>query len=143
MCRLFNWDSHETPQNIGGYRFKYDTFPIFVTYKKHEYISDALDYDDHFINPRTFSWISRKGITASSIEIKRLKEGISRGIPAQLFVKKGDADKGQHYYLGEITPKDYYEGTMTDQNKERNVVNIIFELKDPVRADIYDFIVEN
>ncbi|NLJ17569.1 DUF3427 domain-containing protein [Globicatella sulfidifaciens] len=53
MCRLFNWDNDEKG-TVYGYRFKHNTFPIYVTYHKKEDISDSINYKDYFINPQIF-----------------------------------------------------------------------------------------
>ena len=36
VLRLLNWDYYMNGQNIGGYKIKYNTCPIFVTYHKSE-----------------------------------------------------------------------------------------------------------
>lgn len=142
MCRLMNWDQDEKG-TIYGYRFKHNTFPIFVTYHKDENIADSIKYNDHFINPQTFSWMTRNQVRLDSIEVSRLKKATKKGIPAQLFIQKEDSEKGQFYYMGEMFAKDYSQETIISKNKDLPIVNIIFELKNPVRADIYDFIVKN
>lgn len=56
VLRLLNWKYFMNGQNIGGYKIKYNTCPIFVTYNKAEDISQTINYDDHFINKETFYW---------------------------------------------------------------------------------------
>ncbi|CAM3600317.1 DEAD/DEAH box helicase [Erysipelothrix urinaevulpis] len=142
MCRLFNWHTDEKGV-IYGYRFKYNTFPIYVTYHKKEDISDSIKYNDGFISPSSFAWQTKNRRTLESNEVLQLQEAMDMNIPAQLFVQKEDTEKGVFYYLGEMDPVAFEQTTIIDGNNELPIVNIEFELRTPVREDIYDFIVNN
>ena len=50
VCRILNWAKDESAV-VYGYRVKYNTCPIFVTYKKDENISESTKYDDRFASP--------------------------------------------------------------------------------------------
>ena len=45
ICRLLNWEKDES-STVYGYKIKYDTCPIFVTYHKKEDIAKSTMYDD-------------------------------------------------------------------------------------------------
>lgn len=66
VLRLLNWKHFMNGQNIGGYKIKYNTCPIFVTYDKKEDISETINYEDHFIDKQTFNWMSRNNRKTSS-----------------------------------------------------------------------------
>ena len=54
VCRILNWDKNEE-STMYGYRIKYNTCPVFVTYHKNDDITGSTKYEDTFINPNCFS----------------------------------------------------------------------------------------
>ena len=66
VLRILNWERFMNGQNIGGYKIKYDTCPIFVTYNKAEDISETINYEDHFITKDMFNWMIRNNRKTSS-----------------------------------------------------------------------------
>ena len=52
ICRLLNWEKDES-STVYGYKIKYDTCPIFVTYHKKEDIAKSTMYEDEFVNNRS------------------------------------------------------------------------------------------
>lgn len=86
VLRILNWKHFMNGQNIGGYKIKYDTCPIFVTYNKAEDISETINYEDHFISKDTFNWMSRNNRKTSSPELEPLIN--YNGVNTQLFIQK-------------------------------------------------------
>ena len=143
MCRLFNWQNDEKG-TVYGYRFKYDTYPIFVTYHKADHISQTTKYEDKFINNQTFSWMTKSRRTLESQDIIDIKHAQKNNLPLDLFVMKDDGERGQFFYLGPMSPISYEEEKMQDnKGNPVSVVNIIFKLHYSVRPDIYHYLTEN
>lgn len=143
MCRLFCWENDEKG-TIYGYRFKYNTYPIFVTYHKADDISQSTQYEDQFLNAQTFSWMTKSRRTLDSQDVLDIKKAEINNIPLDLFVMKDDGEKGQFFYLGPMSPIAYQQKSMIDNKGEKiPVVNIIFRLHTAVRPDIYHYLTEN
>ena len=105
VLRLLNWERFMNGQNIGGYKIKYDTCPIFVTYNKAEDISQTINYEDHFITKDTFNWMSRNNRKTSSPELEPLIN--YNGVNTQLYIKKSNDEGIEFYYIGKLTPLKY------------------------------------
>ena len=144
VCRLLNWENNEVPLNIGGYKFdkKTKTFPVFINYDKADDISDTTKYEDHFINNRKLIAISKSGRSMQSEDVRNFLESKERGISVELFVRKNKDDKisKEFYYLGKMSPSGRAE-EFTMANTEKTAVEIEWILDEPVREDIYEYIV--
>lgn len=141
MCKYFNWEK-DMSGAVFGYLVKENTFPIFVTYHKDENISESINYDDNFINNHVFSWMSKNKRTLESKEIQILKHHEQNNVQISLFVKREDGEKGEFFYLGEMTPISFEQQNHNDEDKS-SIVNVRFELKNPVREDVYHFLTES
>lgn len=136
VCKILGWDK-DNSSTMYGYRIKFDTCPIFVTYKKQENISESTRYDDKFIDEKTFSWMTRNKVTMESGEIQSLKSGKLR-IP--LFVKQSDDEGSDFYYMGDMKPEDYKPTTITnDKGKKLPIVNVKFYMCDEVNEKLLKF----
>lgn len=142
VVRLLNWDTYEVPLNIGGYKIKNDTMPIFVTYNKDENISSVVEYKDRFIDPSTMQWMSKHSRNLESPEIKRIINSGESGIENYLFVKRSDSDDDAYfYYLGKVRVRNAEDDIDKDgAGKEYNVVKFKLGLDSPVRHDIYEYL---
>lgn len=100
-CRLLNWEKDES-STIYGYKVKYGTCPIFVTYHKQDDISVTTQYGDAFVNEEVFHWYTRSKRTLKSAEVQKITHHKSEGIDIHLFIKKEDGDGRDFYYLGEV-----------------------------------------
>lgn len=142
VVRLLNWDKYEIPLNIGGYKIKNDSMPIFITYNKDENISSVVEYQDKFIDPGTMQWMSKHSRTLESPEIQKIINSDELGMKNYLFVKRSDSDdNSDFYYLGRVHVLDVEDDTDVDNNgKQYNVVKFKLGLKNPVRYDIYDYL---
>jgi hypothetical protein len=144
VCRLLNWEKNEVPLNIGGYKYdrKTKTFPVFINYEKAEDISDTTKYEDHFVNRQKLIAISKSGRSLESEDVQNFLYSKERGIRVELFVRKNKDDNisKEFYYLGSMTASGRAkEFQMT--NTSKTAVEIEWILEEPVREDIYEYIV--
>ncbi len=146
VCRLLNWEQNEVPLNIGGYKYdeKTKTFPVFINYDKADDISDTTKYEDHFVpgfRDRLIS-ISKSGRTIQSNDVQNFINAKEKGIRVELFVRKNKDDKisKEFYYLGHMTASGKVK-EFTMANTDSSAVEIEWILDDPVREDIYEYIV--
>lgn len=144
VCRLLNWETNEVPLNIGGYKYdkKTRTFPVFINYEKSDDISDTTKYEDHFVNKQLLIAISKSGRSISSEDVQNFLHSKERGIRVELFVRKNKEEKisKEFYYLGGMRAS----GKATEfimKGTDKTAVEIEWLLDNPVRDDIYDFIV--
>lgn len=144
VCRLLNWASDES-STIYGYRTKYYTCPIFVTYHKKDEVDSSVAYGDEFLSPELFRWFTRSKLTLESNEVKTILNAERNGISIHLFTKKDDGEGFDFYYLGQTSIADQSpkEETMYDKNeKEIPVVTMNMVLEQPVQYDVYHYLVE-
>jgi superfamily II DNA or RNA helicase len=144
VCRLLNWENNEVPLNIGGYKYdkKTRTFPVFINYDKADDISATTRYEDHFVSNRTLIAISKSGRSMKSEDVQNFLLAKERGIRVELFVRKNKEHKisKEFYYLGPMTASGKAEEfTMTGTDK--TAVQIEWILNEPVRDDIYEYII--
>lgn len=134
VCRILNWEKDES-STVYGYRIKYGTCPIFVTYKKQEDISESTKYNDKFINNKIFSWMTRStgNWRQESEQIMKHEES---GLRIYLFVKKSDGEGADFYYMGQCIP---LEASETINTNGAPIMNIKLMLKESVQDDIYDY----
>lgn len=144
VCRLLNWEKDESSV-IYGYKTKYGTCPIFVTYHKSQDISGSTKYEDQFLDRSTFSWMTRSRLTLESNEVKEILMHQENGIEIHLFIKKEDGEGKDFYYLGRIEPilSAVKQLSMEDdRGKSLPVVNIPMRIRNQVREDIYEYLIK-
>ena len=141
VLRILNWERFMNGQNIGGYKIKYNTCPIFVTYNKKEDISETINYADHFISKTEFNWMSRNKRKTSSPELEPLIN--YNGVNTQLFIQKGNDEGIEFYYIGKLTPLSYKQVYRTIDGKEHPIVNFKFRIENEVKDDIYSYFVND
>ena len=141
VLRLLNWKHFMNGQNIGGYKIKYNTCPIFVTYDKKEDISETINYEDHFIDKQTFNWMSRNNRKTSSPELEPLVN--YNGMDTYLFIQKSNDEGIEFYYIGQLTPFDYKQVYRTIKGKEQPIVNFKFKIHDEVKDELYSYFVND
>ena len=144
VCRILNWekDEHSTMYGYAIKRTAWNyTCPIFVNYHKEEGIASTTKYQDQFLSPHVFEWMSRSRRTLDSkeiIEIKNYREGLR--LP--LFVKKHNDEGADFYYMGDVTPTAFEETTLTDdQQNPVSIVRVNFSMNQPVEESIYRYLV--
>ena len=139
VCRLLDWQQDDS-STMYGYRMKYGTCPIFVTYHKKEDISSSTQYEDVFDDQRIFSWMTRSRLTLESPEVKKIINAGNDGVDLYLFVKKHDNEGEDFYYMGPVTPVRWEPKTIRDdKGKDLNIVNFKLKMEHPVRDDIYSY----
>jgi hypothetical protein len=142
VCRILNWEKEENPQNMGGYRIKHGTCPIFVTLNKKEDIADSIKYEEGFISRRAFDWKTRSGVRLGGKEPTQIINSTNTGLKLFLFVKKSDdVDGNDYYYLGKVTPSDWEQREQSiGEGLTKPIVNFAFELCTPVEEELYDYL---
>lgn len=144
VCQLLNWEKSLVPLNIGDY--KYDehtnTLPVFINYDKDENISDTIKYTDHFIDSQTLVAMSKSKMKLNSKGMEIFNKAKERNTFIHIFVRKNKDDKvsKEFYYLGQGNIIDIKQETMAN---DVPVCEILYQLDQPVRKDIYDYIVNN
>lgn len=142
ICRLLNWEKDDS-STIYGYRIKYNTCPIFVTYEKKDDISNSTKYEDQFINNRIFSWMTRSRVTLQSAEAQAIINYQTTHLKIYLFIKKSDGEGSDFYYMGRVKPISWREATIqNDKGSLLPIVNFQLELEHAVRTDIYKYFTE-
>ncbi|MCS3797189.1 DUF3427 domain-containing protein [Niastella sp. OAS944] len=140
VCRILNYekDEHTT---MYGYKIKNDACPIFVNYHKEEDIVSTTKYEDGFINNYEFRWMSRSRRTLESKEIIQI-QNYKDGLRLSLFVKKGNDEGSDFYYMGEVTPMNFSQSTiLDDKGQSVPIVQVIFSMNHPVEGAIYEYLV--
>jgi len=142
-CRILNWQMDESAV-IFGYRIKYNTCPIFVTYEKDsELISSSTDYPDGFVSESMFRWATRNRVTLDHDEAKQIIHQNENGLVIPLFIKKSDDEGRDFYYMGTVKPNHWEEATITNnKGKELPIVHFYFDMDHSVRNDIYEYFEE-
>ncbi|MBP3791226.1 MAG: DEAD/DEAH box helicase [Methanobrevibacter sp.] len=141
VLRILNWDYFMNGQNIGGYKIKYNTCPIFVTYNKSEDISETINYADHFIDKNTFSWMSRNNRRTSSPELEPLINYTD--LDVELFIQKNNDEGIEFYYIGKLTPLKYKQVFRNINDKDQPIVNFTFEILSEVKDELYSYFVKD
>ncbi len=140
VCRILNWEKDDSA-TIFGYRIKHGTCPIFVTYKKKDDISSSTKYEDQFVNPGLFSWMTRSNVKIDSAESQKLINYLENGLKIYLFVKKSDGEGSDFYYMGRVTPEKWEQTTIkNDKGQELPIMNFLMRLENSVREDLYDYV---
>jgi hypothetical protein len=139
VCRLLNWE-HDDSSTMYGYRIKYNTCPIFVTYEKEENITNSTKYEDRFMNDRVFSWMTRSKVSIESQESQQLIHHKETGLKIYLFIKKNDGEGTDFYYMGKATPMAWEQTTIeNDDGRQLPIMNFQLYLQHAVRSDIYEY----
>lgn len=139
VCRILNWKKDDS-STMYGYRIKYNTCPIFVTYEKKEDIASSTKYEDQFISEQIFSWMTRSKVNMNSPEAKELINYEENGLKIYLFVKKSDGEGSDFYYMGKVTPFRWRETTiLNDKGHQLPIMNFQMKLEHSVRSDIYEY----
>lgn len=139
ICRILNWEKDDS-STLYGYRIKYNTCPIFVTYEKKEDIANSTKYEDQFINDQIFSWMTRSKVSSHSSETQELINYAESGLKIYLFIKKSDGEGSDFYYMGRVTPLSWRETTiLNDKGNSLPIMNFQMKLEHSVRGDIYEY----
>lgn len=141
-CRLLNWSNDESA-TIFGYKTKYSTCPIFITYHKRDDIDPSLAYGDKFLNQELLKWYSKKNRTLKSQEVQTIINAQEKGIDLHVFVKKDDLEGKNFYYLGRALPNK--ETVQQDRTEDENgkvspVVHMNMVMENLIEHKLYHYI---
>ncbi len=142
VCKLLNWLNDES-FTMYGYKTKYNTCPIFITYHKNDDIESSVDYGDEFLNQEVLKWYTRSNRTLESKEVKAIIEAEENNIDIHIFVKKDDDEGSDFYYLGQAIPdkKSVQQTIMKDKNdKEIPVVCMNMVMEQSIDNKLYHYI---
>lgn len=140
VCRILNWKKDDS-STVYGYRIKYNTCPIFVTYEKKDDISATTKYKDMFIDNQVFSWMTRSRVSEDSTEAQQIINYRKNELKLYLFIKKSDDEGADFYYMGRVRPVAYKQTTIDDGNgNDLPIMNFKLKLNTAVRNDIYEYI---
>ena len=145
VFRILNWAQNPLAQNVGGYIIASDksNCPIFVNYKKNENISSTTKYEDKFVSPSKFEWMSKNKRRLTSPDVLAIRNAISNNMRLPLFIKKSNDEGLEFYFMGDVTPIDesFEETMMKDDNgNDVSVVKIDFKMNTTVEDGIYDYL---
>jgi hypothetical protein len=139
VCRLLNWERDDS-STMYGYRIKYNTCPIFVTYEKKEDIASSTRYEDQFVDNQIFSWMTRSKVSYDSPESQQIIHYKENGLKMYLFIKKSDGEGTDFYYMGCVTPVAWEETVIVnDKGVRLPIMNFKMKLEHSVRNDIYEY----
>lgn len=138
VSRLLCYDKNREG-TLNGYAVVGKTCPIFVTYEKRDDITANTKYEDRFISPDQFSWLTRARVKLTSQTVANICDSSVRKL---LFIKKNDAEGKDFYYLGDVTVKRRpVETTITDDHGNKlPIVNFRFSLDVPVEEKLYGYL---
>lgn len=138
FSKLFNWDK-DGSSVIMGYMIRNNKLPIFITYDKHEDISDSTKYEDEFLSQDELKWYTKSNRTLKSSEVKNILAHKEKDIEMHIFVQKKDDDGKFFYYLGKA---EYIKGSEKQDVMPNgsNVVTMNLAMETAVRDDIYRYI---
>ena len=138
FVKLLNWDKDESG-TINGYRMKHRTLPLFITYDKHENISDNTKYDDEFLSQDELKWYTRSNRKLTSPEVQNILKHEESNTDMYIFVKKRDDEGKYFYYLGKAK---YIKGTEKQDYMPNgnSVVTMHLSMNTSIRDDIYRYI---
>lgn len=145
VFRILNWAQNPLAQNVGGYIISSDksNCPIFVNYKKNENISSTTKYEDKFVSPSKFEWMSKNKRRLTSPDVLAIRNAINNNTRLPLFIKKSNDEGLEFYFMGDVTPIDesFEETMMQDDNgNDVSVVKIDFKMNTTVEDGIYDYL---
>ncbi|HDG5659014.1 TPA: DUF3427 domain-containing protein [Staphylococcus aureus] len=138
FSKIFNWSKNGSSV-IMGYMIRSQEMPIFITYDKHEDISDSTKYEDEFLSQDELKWFTKSNRTLKSKEVQKILSHRAKGIKMYIFAQKKDDDGIYFYYLGTAG---YIEGSEKQDKMPNgsNVVTMDLALDKAVRDDIYRYI---
>lgn len=137
VCRILNWDLDESA-TVYGYKVKDGSCPLFVNYHKAEDIAQSTNYEDGFLNPHEFNWMTKSNRKLTSPEIVAMQQ---QGLRLPLFIKKSNGEGTDFYYMGEVVPTNFTQTTiLADDGTEKPIVQVHFALTHPVEDSIYQYL---
>lgn len=141
-CRLLNWNDDESA-TMYGYKTKYHTCPIFITYHKDDEVEASVNYGDEFQNQNILKWYTRSNRTLKSAEVQKIINAEAENVDLHIFVKKDDDEGRDFYYLGQATPDSQTvqeDQMVNDKGQVLPVVHMDMIMEKPVDHKLYHYI---
>lgn len=137
FSRVANLDANEEAV-IFGYKIYPHIIPLFVTLKKDLNISKATQYEDYFIDPKHFHWMSKHSRNLNSKDIKALLENNYAQRPVMLFIQKSKLEN-DFYFMGRLRPAENIENFIEGTIDGKGVVQITWELEHECPKNLYEY----
>lgn len=110
---------------------------IFVTLEKSDQVAASTAYKDQLLDRSTMRWFTKSNRSMKSPDVEPI---IKNSVALHVFVKKDDAEGGDHYYLGQATAHDAVETTMPDTDgKALPVVTMLLRFDSPISQGLFDY----
>ena len=110
---------------------------IFITLDKSDEVAASTAYKDQLLDRSTMRWFTKSKRTMASRDVAPI---VGNSVDLHVFVKKDDADGGDHYYLGQATAHDATETTMPGtQGEPLPVVTMLLRFDSPVTQGLFDY----
>jgi superfamily II DNA or RNA helicase len=110
---------------------------IFVTLEKSEEVAASTAYKDQLLDRSTMRWFTKSNRTMASRDVAPI---VNNSVNLHVFVKKDDAEGGDHYYLGKATSHDAVETTMPGTRGESlPVVTMLLRFDSPITQGLFDY----
>jgi superfamily II DNA or RNA helicase/HKD family nuclease len=141
-CKLLNWNSDES-SIIYGYKTKYNTCPIFITYHKSGEVDSSVAYGDELLNQGVLKWYTRSNRSLQSEEVNKIIDSKRNEIDIHIFVKKDDDEGSDFYYLGKASPdkNTVQQAVMEDKKgKALPVVYMNMIMEHSIDSKLYHYI---
>ena len=86
--------------------------------------------------------MTRNKVKRTSPEAIQLTNSVEKDLKVFLFIKKSNDEGTDFYYMGQVTPRGGEETTiLNDKGLSLPIMNYKLMLKDEVREDVYDYLV--
>lgn len=138
-AHLLGWD-RAVSSTIYGVKTDVDRglCVIFVTLEKDEDVSASTAYRDELLDAKTLRWFSKSNRTTSSKDVAPI---VSNEVEIHVFVKKNDAEGGDHYYLGVAAASDARDTSMPGSDGATlPVVEMKMNLLEPLSQGLFDYL---
>ncbi|MGY4690795.1 DUF3427 domain-containing protein [Salibacterium sp. K-3] len=142
--KLLNWENDEKA-TVFGYKVKYNTCPIFITYHKDDDVEASVNYHDEFLSKDVIRWFTRSQRTFESPEVKAILRARENNTFLPIFVKKDDDEGSDFYYVGQALPDTNQAAQTTmedDKGKQLPVVHMNLQLKESIDDQLYRYLIE-
>lgn len=110
---------------------------IFVTLEKSNEVAASTAYKDQLLDRSTMRWFTKSNRSMRSRDVAPI---VTNAVDVHVFVKKDDAEGGDHYYLGQATAHDAVETTMPGTRGEPlPVVTMLLRFEDSITQGLFDY----
>ena len=79
-------------------------------------ISETTKYEDQFVDPQVFSWMTRSRVSLDSTESQEIIHHDENGLKIYLFIKKSDGEGTDFYYMERVKPIAWQETTILQRS---------------------------